>query len=165
MTDTPSFRPYKNRKGPELFKVRSAYRNQAGCSACGKLIDKGMSYWWWRIRGTTTHHIKYTRCRDNECLPNNEELSHPAFYSELHTIRRKLKKGDFHAALDLLGSLRLDLESKLNNIPHQFQYGPSARLLTEEIAIVDRWMEFLTDTPTTEEAIEFTAIDKHLINV
>ena len=153
------------KKRPELFKVRSAYKDQPGCSACGKLIDKGMSYWWWRIRGTETHNVKYTRCRDNECLPHDEELSHPGFYSELHTIRRKLKKGDIPAALALLGTLRLDLEAKLDNIPYQFQYGPSARLIAEELAIVDRWIEFLTGTPTTEEAIEFTAIDKQLINV
>lgn len=157
---------YRTRKkGPELFKVRSAYQDQQACSACGRLIDKGMSYWWWRIRGTTTHHIKYTRCRDNECLPHDEELSHPEFYSDLHEIRRKIKKEDFPAALALLGTLRLSLESKLSNIPHQFQYGPSARLIAEELAIVDRWVDFLIDYPTTEEAIEFTAIDKHLVSL
>lgn len=153
------------KKRPKLFKVRSAYKDQPGCSACGNLIDKGDSYWWWRIRGTETHNIKYTRCRDNECLPNNEELSHPEFYAALHTIRRKMKKDDIDAALKLLGTLRLDLDTKLSNIPHQFQYGPSARLIAEELAIVDRWVEFLTDGPSVQEAIQFTAIDKHLINV
>ena len=158
--------PYRTkRKGPELFKVRSAYKDQPDCSACGKFINKGMSYWWWRIRGIETHHIKYTRCRDNECLPNNEELSHPEFYAALHTIRRKMKKDDPDAALRLLSDLRETLDTKLSNTPHQFQYGPSARLIAEELAIVDRWVEFLTDGPSVQEAIQFTAIDKHLINV
>jgi hypothetical protein len=151
----------------DLNKVRKAYKDQDPCSACGGFIDKGDSYWWWRIRGPEppgpNANIKFTRCRNNECLPTLDELRHPAFYRELRLIRRKVLRPDLDRALELLHELQESLTEKFESIPNQFQHGPAGRVIQGELEIVAAWIEFLGDDHTPAELEDFVQIFKHSV--
>lgn len=71
---------------PRVNHVKNARKDQGSCGKCGKPLNVGDPYRWWKFR----YGGKHKRCMAPECSPKAADLTQSPFLSTLYTAQEVL---------------------------------------------------------------------------
>lgn len=144
---------------PTVNRVEHARKPQGTCR-CGKAINVGDAYVWWKFR----YGGRHVRCTSPLCAPKASDLTQSEYLSTIATISEmevdsssvEGLAGSIESIKDEIENLQSETEDKLNNMPDSLQQGPTGELLQERIDSMDSVISDLEgiETDFDEEAPE-----------